>query len=200
VKRLARGVFLVPALVEYLRYRISRRFLGEERAFLGLTERLARRTGFPGVYLRAATYHLVLRDCSRDTQIGFGTVFSKPAAMLGDHVYIGRYCSLGWVHIEKDVMLADFVSIPSGGHAHRLSGATLTPPREMENRYEVVRVGQGTWVGSQSVILATVGRFCIVGAGSVVTKPIADFSIATGAPARVIGTTADQVAAVGLGL
>jgi len=34
--------------------------------------------------------------------------------------------------------------------------------------------------------MADVGEHCIVGAGSVVTKPIPDFSVAVGNPARVI--------------
>ena len=192
MKRLARALFLLPAAIELARYRLSRLVLGEERAFLGLTERLARFTGYPGLYLRAATYRWVLRRSSRDVHIGFGTVFSKPAAILGDHAYIGRHCSLGWVVIERDVMLADGVAVPSGGRTHQLSGASRVPPREMENRYQPIRVGQGSWVGSRAVILADVGQFCIIGAGAVVTKPIPDFSVAFGVPARITGSTVDR--------
>jgi acetyltransferase-like isoleucine patch superfamily enzyme len=49
-----------------------------------------------------------------------------------------------------------------------------------------VRIGEGSWVGSAAVVLADVGRHSVVGAGSVVTKPIPDFVVAAGAPARVI--------------
>jgi acetyltransferase-like isoleucine patch superfamily enzyme len=34
--------------------------------------------------------------------------------------------------------------------------------------------------------MATVGKHCVIGAGSVVTKPIPDYSIAAGVPAQVI--------------
>jgi virginiamycin A acetyltransferase len=187
-----RSFFVLPAFLQLLRYRVSCLLLGEERAFLGLAERLARYPGYFGVYLRAATYRLVLRRSSPEVQIGFGTVFSKRAAVLEDHVYIGRYCTLGWVEIERDVMLADFVAIPSGGATHRVSGAARIPPRELENRYRPVRVGEGTWVGSHAVVLADVGRFCVIGAGAVVTKPIPDFSMALGVPARVVASTLER--------
>jgi maltose O-acetyltransferase len=35
--------------------------------------------------------------------------------------------------------------------------------------------------------MADVGRRCVIGAGSVVTKPIPEDSLAVGAPARVVG-------------
>jgi len=185
-------LFLVPALWHLLRYRLACALMGQDRAFLGATERLARSAGYWGVYVRGVTYRLLLRSCAREVHIGYGTVFSRPAAALGEHVYVGRYCSLGWVELGRDVMLADFVTIPSGRHTHRVAGETRTPPRLAENRYEPVRVGEGTWVGSHATILADVGRYCVIGAGAVVTKPIPDFSVAVGTPARVVASTADR--------
>jgi serine acetyltransferase len=35
-------------------------------------------------------------------------------------------------------------------------------------------------------VLADVGSHCVIGAGSVVTKPVPDYAIAVGNPARVI--------------
>lgn len=189
MKSILRVLFRLPALIIVAFYRLNRAILGEERAFLGLAERLAKSGGYAGVYLRAATYHRVLERSSEEVQIGFGTLLSKRTAILEEHVYVGRYCSLGWVHLERDVMLADLVAIPSGGGTHQLSGTTRTPPRMAKSRFQPVRVGEGTWVGTHAVILADVGRFCIIGAGAVVTKPIPDCSIAVGVPARVVGRT-----------
>ena len=189
MKRFLRFLFRIPAAVLLGGYRLSRFLLGKDRAFLGLTERLARLSGYGGVYLRAAVYRSVLARSSEEVQIGFGTVFSKTEAVLEDHVYVGRYCSLGWVHLEKDVMLADYVAVPSGGATHTLSGSTRTPPRLKENHFRPVRIGEGTWVGTHAVILADVGSFCVIGAGAVVTRPIPDSSIAVGVPARVVGSS-----------
>lgn len=189
MKRLARALFLPLAVLELIRFRVSRAFIGEERALLGLSERLARRPGYVGLYLRAATYRLVLECSASDVHIGFGTVFSKRAATLGDHVYIGRYCSIGWVQLERDVMLADLVTIPSGADTHVVDATTRTAPRYRENQFRPVRIGEATWVGSQAVLLADVGQFCVIGAGAVVAESIPDYSIAVGVPARIVGST-----------
>ena len=50
-----------------------------------------------------------------------------------------------------------------------------------------VVVGESTWLGENvCVIGASVGKHSIVGANSVVTSDIPDYSIAVGAPAKVI--------------
>jgi len=51
-----------------------------------------------------------------------------------------------------------------------------------------VRIGDGSWIGHGAVILpgVTIGRHVVVGANSVVTSDIPDFSVAVGSPARVI--------------
>jgi len=189
MKRLLRAAFALPAWLELARFRMGRALIGEDRAFLALSERLARRAGFFGVYLRAAVYSRVLKRSSSELHIGFGTCLSKAAATLGDHVYVGRFCSLGWVEIERDVMIADFVAIPSGGQTHRVSGSERTAPRDQEPRFSPVHIGEGTWIGAHAVVMADVGRFCVVGAGAVVTRPIADYAIALGVPARPVGST-----------
>jgi acetyltransferase-like isoleucine patch superfamily enzyme len=189
LKAALHGLFTLLSLGQLARYRLARVVLGEARAFRGLAERLARFTGYSGVYLRAAAYRKVLRRSSREVQVGFGTVFSQAQAVLGDHVYIGRYCSLGWVEIGRDTMIADFVAIPSGGRVHQVCGATRTPPRLCRNDFRPIQIGEGTWIGSHATILADVGRFSIVGAGAVVTKPIPDFAVAVGVPARIVGST-----------
>jgi acetyltransferase-like isoleucine patch superfamily enzyme len=59
-----------------------------------------------------------------------------------------------------------------------------------------VRVGAGTWIGERVAVLrgANIGRCCIIGANSVVRGEIPDYSIAVGAPARVVGSTREQFA------
>lgn len=56
---------------------------------------------------------------------------------------------------------------------------------------EAIRVGAGSWLGDRVAVLrgAQIGRKCIIGANSVVKGVIPDFSVAVGAPARVVGTT-----------
>ena len=47
-------------------------------------------------------------------------------------------------------------------------------------------IGRNTWIGNKAIILADVGDQCIIGAGSIVTKPISSNSVAVGNPAKVI--------------
>ena len=35
--------------------------------------------------------------------------------------------------------------------------------------------------------MADVGRHCVVGAGSVVTRPVPDYAIVVGTPAKIVG-------------
>ncbi len=50
-----------------------------------------------------------------------------------------------------------------------------------------VSIGDGTWIGEHACIIgAKVGRNCVIGANAVVTTDIPDYSVAAGAPARVI--------------
>ena len=52
-----------------------------------------------------------------------------------------------------------------------------------------VKIGDCTFIGANSTVLmgVTIGKHCIIGAGSVVTKNIPDFSVATGVPAKIVG-------------
>jgi acetyltransferase-like isoleucine patch superfamily enzyme len=52
------------------------------------------------------------------------------------------------------------------------------------------RIGDNVWCGANVVITTgvTIGERCVIGANSVVTESIPPFSIAAGAPARVLRT------------
>ena len=49
-----------------------------------------------------------------------------------------------------------------------------------------ITIGRDTWIGDRAVVLADVGSHCVIGAGSVVTRPIPDYAIAVGVPAQVV--------------
>ena len=51
------------------------------------------------------------------------------------------------------------------------------------------QVEEGASVGANATIIAgvTLGKYCMVGAGSVVTKNVEPFTLVVGNPARVIG-------------
>ena len=49
-------------------------------------------------------------------------------------------------------------------------------------------IGDGTWIGASTTILdgVKIGKGCILGAGSLVTKDILDYAVAIGSPARIV--------------
>jgi acetyltransferase-like isoleucine patch superfamily enzyme len=183
-KRSVQGLFGLLGLPRYLCYAVANRAMGR-RAFLASSESIARIPGLRGVYSRQAFYRRTLAACGQDVSFGWLSVFSMPEASVGDRVYIGRFCSIGFAEIGDEVMLADHVQVLSGGNEHGSArdGKTM---HEQTQTYRCVRIGRGAWIGAGAVVMADVGEGAIVGAGAVVTRPIPDRTLAAGVPARVI--------------
>lgn len=185
VKAAIHGLCVVLVLPVWAQHRLWALAIGRDRALETCTQTLAGIPGLTGVFLRRAFLGLVLTKCAPDADIGYGTLLSQTGAVIDANVYVGPRCHLGLVHLEKDVLLAAGVHIPSGGQTHYFDDPD-TPIRDQGGERALVRVGEGAWVGSAAVVLADVGKGTVVGAGSVVTKPLPDFVIAAGVPARVI--------------
>ena len=185
VKSLANLAARVATLPAYLAFRLTSLFCGQPRAFPFWTQSMSLLPGTVGAYLRRAFYGQVFPAVGKDVMISFGTIFSHPTASLGDNVYVGAYCVLGDVELGNDVLLGSQVSIMNGARQHGIERLDI-PVREQPGEWPRIRVGQDTWIGDRAVVMADIGNHCVVGAGSVVTKPLPDYAIAVGNPARVI--------------
>ena len=159
--------------------------LGPNRALEGSSALISMFPGLTGMFLRRAFLRCVLAKCHATVDIGFGTLFSQTGTILEENVYIGPRCHLGLCHLQKDVLLAAGVHVPSGGKTHAFADPD-TPIREQGGARTMVTIGAGAWVGSAAIVLADVGAGTVVGAGSVVTKPLPANAIAAGVPAKVI--------------
>ncbi len=175
-------VLVLPAWCSFL---IKRAVLGPDRAIMSSTQSLSLVPGLLGQFVRRAFLWLVLEECATSVTVEFGTTFSKVDARLGENVYIGPYCSLGSVVLERDVLLAPSVHIPSGPDTHGTANPDI-PIREQPGRLRTVRVGQGTWIGTGAIVLDDVGANSVIAAGAVVTSPIPGLVVAGGVPARVL--------------
>jgi acetyltransferase-like isoleucine patch superfamily enzyme len=184
-KAVARALALCSVVPAIVSYRLRRPFVGADRALEASTQTLGMVPGLVGMYVRRAFLARVLTRCATTVTVGFGTLFSQTGARLDERVYVGPRCHLGLVHLERDVLLGAGVHIPSGALTHNFDDLE-TPIRDQAHARTLVRVGEGSWIGSAAVVLADVGRHCVIGAGSVVTRPIPDFSVAAGVPARII--------------
>ena len=58
--------------------------------------------------------------------------------------------------------------------------------RDQGGEVQCVTIGEGAWIGAGAIVLADVGKGTVVAAGSVVTKPLPEFVVAAGVPAKVI--------------
>ena len=185
LKSLANGMAVVLVVPAYVFYQLGCAVLGPNHAFPGWSQALSLIPGLLGIYLRRAFYRLVLPRCARDCSLGFGTVFSHPTAEIGRSVYVGVYCCLGNITLEDDVLLGSHISIMNGGAQHGIARLDI-PIREQPGVWPRITIGKDSWIGDRAVVLANVGKHCVIGAGSVVTKAIPDYAIAVGSPARVI--------------
>ena len=185
VKAAANALATVLALPSIVSFKVRSRLFGADRAIEGSTQALALLPGLPGRYIRRAFLRQALDYCDWSATVEFGTVFSQAAARIEAHAYVGPRCHLGLVHIGRDALIAAGVHIPSGGATHDFSDLTV-PIRLQPHHRSVVRVGEGSWIGSAAVVMADVGRHTVVGAGSIVTRELPDFAVAAGSPARVI--------------
>lgn len=98
----------------------------------------------------------------------------------------------GTIRIGEDCMFAGDVRMDTSDMHSVLDLATgdrLNPPADVE-------IGDHVWLGYSTYVMkgVTIGRGCVVGAGSIVTKSLPPHSLAVGTPAKVIrsGVTWDR--------
>lgn len=106
--------------------------------------------------------------------------------LIGNKTIIGIGCTLiGPVNIGNDVMLAQNIVVSALNHAYQ---DVSTPPSMQKVICKPIEVSNSVWIGANCVITAgiKIGKHSVIGAGSVVTKDIPDYSVAVGNPARVV--------------
>lgn len=111
--------------------------------------------------------------------------FIGPFVEITRNTNIGKNCI-----IESHSFLCDSVILEDNvfiGHGVMFTN-DLYPQVGVHVKYLQTLVKEGASIGSNATIIAgtTIGKYSIVGAGSVVTKNIDDFSIYAGNPARKI--------------
>jgi acetyltransferase-like isoleucine patch superfamily enzyme len=128
-----------------------------------------------------------------------------PQVLLEPHVWItappparvriggGSFLNIGvmvaaveLVEIGEHCMFANGCFISDG--SHRFDDPEVPVPWQGFDSKGPTRIGANCWLGANVVVTSGVeiGERCVIGANSVVTQSIPAFSIAAGAPARVL--------------
>lgn len=150
-------------------------------------------------------------DVSPDALIGNGTKIWN-WVQVREGAQIGEQCILSkGVYIDKDVLVGNKVKIQNnvsvfhgvtiedgvfvGPHVcftndlnPRAVNENFEPASEEEWELAQTLIERGASIGANSTIVAgiKIGTFALIGAGSVVTKDVPEFSLAYGNPARVV--------------
>jgi acetyltransferase-like isoleucine patch superfamily enzyme len=118
-----------------------------------------------------------------------------PRIVIGKNVNISRWthiAAVNYIEIGSGVLIGSKVLITDNHHGSysgdRQSAPGLPPAmRPLASRGPVI-IGPNAWIGDGVVIMpgCKVGQGSIIGANSVVTTDIPEFTIAVGVPARCI--------------
>ena len=120
------------------------------------------------------------------TQIGSHALLRCLDIVAGDNCSFNTYCVVhGKVTLGNNVRIAPGAKIFGENHGFsELDKPICTQP----NTCKGIVIEDDVWIGANAVITdgVTIGAHSIVGAGAVVTKSVAPYSIVGGNPARVI--------------
>lgn len=97
-----------------------------------------------------------------------------------NHIYATRSIVIG-----ENVLTADKVYISDNLHSYEdISMPIIKQPVKQIGK---VVIGDGTWLGENVCVMGVkIGKNCVIGANSVVTRDIPDYCVAVGSPAKVI--------------
>lgn len=114
--------------------------------------------------------------------------------ILGQNVFVGNDVILGDnVRVQNNVSIYDSVRLEDDVFCGpSMVFTNVINPRsaiERKEEYLPTLVRKGTSIGANATIVCgnEIGKFAFIGAGSVVTKPVKDFALVVGNPAKQIG-------------
>jgi UDP-3-O-[3-hydroxymyristoyl] glucosamine N-acyltransferase len=115
-----------------------------------------------------------------------------PVLQIGNLVGFRPYVTISVaesVIIEDHVNIGSFTTIIDSDHVHNEEHPNIVYAGSLAS--SPIRIGEGCWIGERVAILrgSNIGKQCTIGTNSVVRGNIPDYSVAVGAPARVVGST-----------
>ena len=115
---------------------------------------------------------------------------------IGQNVFVARNVTVGDsvkiqnnVSLYEGVVLEDYVFCGPSMVFTNVKTPRSAFPRNTSDDYLETRVGYGASIGANATIVCghSLGKWCFVAAGAVVTKDVPAYAIVAGLPAKVIG-------------
>jgi UDP-2-acetamido-3-amino-2,3-dideoxy-glucuronate N-acetyltransferase len=123
------------------------------------------------------------------SKIGKKCVFGQNVN-VGNNVTIGDYCKVqNNVSIYEGVTLEDYVFCGPSMVFTNILDPKCKYPQVGAQFYVKTLVKEGASIGANATIVCgnTLGKHCMIGAGTVVTKDVPDYALVIGTPGRVVG-------------
>ena len=131
----------------------------------------------------------IFYNCGKGCNIEHGAKFGLgDKIIIGDNSGMGVNCSIpNGTIIGKNVLMGPNTTILRGTHVFSRTDIPIIKQGSVE--LPPLRICDDVWIGHSCLILPKcqrIGTGAIIGAGSVVTKDVPDYTIVGGSPARVI--------------
>jgi chloramphenicol O-acetyltransferase type B len=147
---------------------------------------------------KASIFSFATRSCQFSEQVAlwggaqvFNCTFGRFSYVAGGRVVnttVGAFTSIG-----NDVLIGGFGRHPTrwvtthpAFYSTRAQTSRYFASRDRFSEHARVTIGNDVWIGTRAMVLdgVRIGDGAIVGAGSIVTKDIADYEVVAGVPAR----------------
>ena len=135
---------------------------------------------------RIVSARLICKECGNISNIGLNSFFTNRVT-IGDYSSIGNNCYLqGTVNIGNYVMMGPECMFYTINHC---TTRTDIPMCQQGTRVEkAINIADDVWIGARVIVLpgVRIGKGSIIGAGTIVTKDVPDFSVFCGNPGEVV--------------
>ncbi|HVK97791.1 MAG TPA: acyltransferase [Flavisolibacter sp.] len=125
----------------------------------------------------------IMPGCTIGSSCNIGqNVVVSPGVVLGNNVKVQNNVSIyTGVTCEDDVFLG-----PSCVFTNVINPRSAI---KRTNEYKITRVAKGATIGANATIICgnDIGRYALIGAGAVVTRPVKNFALVIGNPGRQVG-------------
>jgi maltose O-acetyltransferase len=135
---------------------------------------------------RAFCGRCIMKHCGKNVNIEKGVLFNRNC-LLGNNSGIGENSRLyGTVTIGDNVMMGPMCTFYTSNHNFERTDIPMI--KQGNNEEKSIVVGNDVWIGGGVTFLpgVKIGNGAVIGAASVVTHEVEDFTVVAGNPARVI--------------